>query len=130
MSVSPASLERAVASLAKGLARHETDPSDEEIRDGLIQRFEYTYDLAPKVLRRVLEESADTPGSIDAMSFPTLIRTAWEKGLLKDSWTTWLEFRKKRNITSHLYDEASAIAAAAIIPAFLEEVQFLVDRLK
>ncbi len=116
--------------MAKGLARHETDPSDEEIRDGLIQRFEYTYDLAPKVLRRVLEESADTPGSIDAMSFPTLIRTAWEKGLLKDSWTTWLEFRKKRNITSHLYDEASAIAAAAIIPAFLEEVQFLVDRLK
>ena len=124
------SLERAVARLAEGLARYQSDSTDDQIRDGLFQRFEFTFDLAPKILRRLLEEAADSPGLIDLMSFPTLIRTGWEKGLLKGGWPEWHGFRDMRNTTSHLYDEAKAIEVAARIPAFLQEVQFLVRQLK
>lgn len=45
------------------------------------------------------------------MSFPTLIRTASENGLLRSGWDTWYEFRKARNLTSHVYDEERNSAA-------------------
>lgn len=129
MAVDISLLERATARLAEGLARHLLDPGDDQVRDGLIKRFEFTYDLAPKVLRRVLEENADSPAAIDRMTFPSLIRAAWEQGLVAGGWPAWHDFRDMRNRTSHLYDEASAIKVAAKIPGFLDEVRFLVGRL-
>lgn len=129
MAVDISLLERATARLAEGLARHLRDPGDDQLRDGLIQRFEFTYDLAPKVLRRVLEESADSPGAVDRMTFPSLIRAAWEQGLVAGGWPAWHDFRDMRNMTSHLYDEAKAAGVAAKIPAFLDEIHFLIGRL-
>lgn len=123
-------LDRAASRLAEGLVRYRGEPNDEQLRDGLIQRFEFTFDLATKVLRRVLEATADTPQSIDPMSYSSLMRTGWEKGLLKGGWPAWKDFRDTRNITSHLYDEQKAIAAVARIPQFLEEVEYLLDRLR
>jgi nucleotidyltransferase substrate binding protein (TIGR01987 family) len=129
MALDQSLLEKAVARLAEGLARYQRDSADDQIRDGLIQRFEFTYDLAPKILRRHLEAAADSPGSIDLMTFPSLIRTGWEQGLLQGGWPAWHGFRDMCNTTSHLYDEAKAVEVAAKIPAFLEEVQFLVQQL-
>ena len=124
------SLANATARLDEGLARYQTDTSDAQIRDGLIQRFEFTYDLAHKLLRRVLEEAAANPQEVDQMTFPALIRTATEQGLLRSDWTQWRTFREMRNITSHTYDEAKALQVAAGIPAFLEEVRVLLGRMQ
>jgi len=123
------SLVNAVARLDEGLERYGRDPSDAQIRDGLIQRFEFTYDLSHRMLRRVLEESAAVPEEVDRMSFPTLIRTAAEQGLLRRGWEDWRLFREMRNITSHSYDEAKALQVAAAIPGFLDEARALVARL-
>ena len=109
--------------------RFRKDESDAQICDGLIQRFEFTYDLAHKFLRRVLEEGAANPEEVDRMSFPALIRTASEQGLLLGDWTDWQAFREMRNITSHSYDEAKALQVVAAIPAFLAEAESLVMRL-
>lgn len=122
-------LINAVARLDEGLARYAKDRSDAQIRDGLIQRFEFTYDLAHKFLRRVLQEGAANPEEVDRMTFPALIRTASEQGLLLGDWTDWQAFREMRNITSHSYDEAKALQVAAAIPAFLIEARALVERL-
>jgi hypothetical protein len=46
-------LGNAVRRLREGLARHEREPGDEQIRDGLIQRFEFTYELCQRMLRRI-----------------------------------------------------------------------------
>lgn len=123
------SLVRATGRLEEGLERYRRKTNDAQIRDGLIQRFEFTYDLAPKMLRRALEAAADTPVTIDQLSFPAVIRTGFERGLLEQGWPTWDGFRKMRNITSHTYNEVRAKEVVEMIPAFLEEVRYLVARL-
>ncbi|VWX53481.1 nucleotidyltransferase substrate binding protein [Novosphingobium sp. 9U] len=123
-------LDRAVARLDEGLARYRQDTSDAQIRDGLIQRFEFTYDLCAKMLRRYLEASAATPEVVKQMSFPTLIRTANEQDLLRGTWPDWHGYRDMRNITSHTYDEAKAQKVADAIPDFLAEARELLRRLQ
>ena len=120
---------KTVERLTAGLARYRTDENDSHLRDGLIQQFEFTYDVAHKTLRRVLEARAADPAEIDRMSFPTLIRTAYEQGLLEEGWPKWQDFRENRNITSHTYDEDLARKVANAIPRFLDEVRDLADKL-
>lgn len=129
MALDFSALRNAIDRLDEGLARWEQDVSDTQIRDGLIQRFEFTYDLSHKMLRRALAENAANPEEIDRLSFPELIRTADEQGLLPGTWTDWRLYREMRNITSHSYDEAKALQVAAAIPAFLAEAQGLAARL-
>ena len=123
-------LTNAIKRLDEGLARYETDTSDAQIRDGLIQRFEFTYDLAHKMIRRVLEAGAANLGAIDRMSFPDLIRTADELGLVGSDWPQWRKWRDMRNITSHTYDEAKAVQVVQAIPAFLAETKDVAGRLQ
>lgn len=123
-------LDRAVARLREGLARFAQDESDTQIRDGLIQRFEFTYDLSHKMLRRVIEAGAANPEDVDRMTFPTLIRTAAEQGLTGADWAQWRTWREMRNITSHTYHEGKARQVAAAIPAFLAQAEDLLARLE
>ncbi len=111
------------------MARYDEDRTDLQIRDGLVQRFEFAYELAHKMLRRALEQSSPSPDEIDRMSFPTLIRTAYEQGFVASSWPTWSDFRDMRNIASHTYDEGKAMRVVEAIPAFLAEATFLLAQL-
>ncbi len=123
-------LERAVARLREGLARHEASPGDDQLRDGLIHRLELAYELALRTLRHHLREAAATPEEIDRLAFPDLIRLAAAQGLLRSAWPAWRTFREMRNRTSHAYDEAIAREVAAGIPAFLEETEALLAALR
>ncbi len=44
-------LDRAIQRLEEGLKRYQNDITDLQIRDGLIQRFEFTYEIAARPLR-------------------------------------------------------------------------------
>jgi hypothetical protein len=57
-------------------------PVDEELRDATIQRFEYTYELAWKMLERHLEAVVPDPARIDTLSFRELMREGAERGLI------------------------------------------------
>ena len=70
------SLAKATQRLAEGLVRYQADTSDTQIRDGLIQRFEFTYEISHKMLKRFLESVSANRGEFDAMSFADLIRTS------------------------------------------------------
>ena len=129
MLIDLSSLNKAVAKLEFALARHNREPADEEVRDSVIQRFEFTYDLSHKMLRRVLEATAADAELMEQMTFPALIRTGWEQGLVAGGWPAWDGFRNMRNITSHTYDANKAIEVAARVPTFLEEAKFLADKL-
>ncbi len=80
------SLENAVLRLAEGLARYGQDTSDLQIRDGLIQRFELTYELCWKMLKRYLEMESPLTDNFDTMNLADLIRIGNEHGLLLGDW--------------------------------------------
>jgi nucleotidyltransferase substrate binding protein (TIGR01987 family) len=123
-------LVNAVARLREGLERHREAPQDEQLRDGLIQRFEYTYELGHRMLRRYLRMTAPSPGDYDYMSFQDLIRTGDEQGLLRGDWPLWRRFRDMRARTSHTYSAAVAEQVVAGVPEFLEEATHLVQQLQ
>ena len=125
-----APLEKAVSRLTEGLARYEKDITDTQIRDGLIQRFEFSYEISHKMLRRHLEAVSPTPEQFDAMAFADLIRSANEQGLLLGDWSSWKIYREMRSKTSHTYDEEIAIEVVQGIPAFLEEARHLLKQLQ
>jgi len=128
LDISP--LEKAIYRLQEGLARYELDITDTQIRDGLIQRFEFTYEISHKILKRYLESVSPTPAQYDSMPFADMIRSANEQALLKGDWSQWRQYREMRGKTSHTYDEAVALDVVAGIPAFLQEAIELRDRLR
>ena len=122
--------ERAIQRLKEGLARYQLDTSDIQIRDGLIQRFKFAYELGHRMLKRYLEYASANPRQFDEMAFQDLVRTANEQGLLLGSWPDWRRFREMRARTSHAFEDDVAIEVVGGIPDFLEEVIHLRDKLQ
>jgi nucleotidyltransferase substrate binding protein (TIGR01987 family) len=121
------SLRQALATLDEALAARATAPGDKFIRDACIQRFEYSYELSHKMLRRYLAESEP---AVHEMSFPRMIRLGYERGLLSESWDVWTIFRDARNATSHAYDEAKANEVLEKIPAFAAAAHFMAKQIE
>lgn len=90
-------LESAVALLKRDVLYG--DDMDNLLKEGLIQRYEYTQELAWKLMKDYEEYQGYTEiqGSRDA------IRKALAMGLVSDS--AWMDTIASRNITSHYYDE-------------------------
>jgi len=122
------SLDKALQTLDVALDALAIAPDDKFIRDACIQRFEYSYELAHKMLRRYLE--ATEPTDIRQLSFPDLTRLGYRRGLLSQSWDVWTRFRDARNATSHAYDEAKANAVVKTIPEFATAARFLATQIK
>lgn len=123
------SFEKAIHSLEVALAAFQKQPTDLFIRDASIQRFEYTYELCHKMLKRYLEITEPNSELIDQMQFAQLIRTGSERGLLLNGWDTWNKYRYARNLTSHTYNEDKAVEVCQAIPLFFEDAKFLLEKL-
>jgi nucleotidyltransferase substrate binding protein (TIGR01987 family) len=122
-------LSKAQASLEKAITRATAASDDEELRDAVIQRFEYTFELCWKMLKRVLESEAPVPSSVDQMSYKDLLREAAEKGILSKI-EDWMEFRDQRNLTSHSYDAKKAASVFKTALIFSTESKLLLKTLK
>jgi len=129
MTLDISALDRAITGLEEAVAVYQRDPSQTLIRDGLVQRSEFTYEISHKPPRRYLAANAGPPELISGMNFADIIRVENEHGLLLGNWPRWKSFRDMRARTSHSYDEAVALDLVAGIPAFLAEARFLRDRL-
>lgn len=84
-------------------------PFDEFIRDSVIQRFEFTYELAWKMLKLRLQVE-----SVEANSPRQVFQEALQVGLIHDG-NSWSEMQRMRNLTSHTYDESLAEQVYAFI---------------
>lgn len=124
------SLEKAITSLNEAVTAYSIQASNNFIRDAAIQRFEYTYELSHKMLKRYLAITEPSEEVIDQMAFPDLIRTASERGLLSNGWDIWKDYRHARNATSHTYNEKKAKEVYQVIPDFLNEANHLLAELK
>ena len=70
--------------------------------EGLIQRFEYTFELAWKTLQDLLDER----GYANVRGPRPVIEQAFQDGVIGEG-ALWLEMLKTRNETVHLYDEGT-----------------------
>ena len=123
-------LERSVAALEQAVAEFAAEPQRRVVRAGLIQYFEFTYEVCHKTLKRFLESNLSSETDLDHLRFPDLIRTGNEQGLLRDEWPQWELYREMRNESSHAYAEEVALKVLSGIPRFLAEAQYLRDQLQ
>lgn len=91
------------AALARLEAALTADPRTTDlVLDGTIQRFEFAYELAWKLMQAYLRVQG-----IEAASPRAAIKEAFRVGWLPDG-DGWIDMLGDRNKTSHLYDEAAA----------------------
>ena len=123
------SLAKALQSLDRALARALADTEDKELRDTCIQRFEYSFELSWKMLKRQLREELPSPAESDGWSYKQIFRVAGERGLVADV-EVWFDYREKRNLTTHTYDETKAAQVFAVLPPFAKDAADLLSRLR
>lgn len=126
-----ANYRRALTQLSAAVDLAETRPLSELERQGLIQAFEFTHELAWNVIKDYFAYQGNTAitGSRDAA------REAFHQGLVEDG-EGWMEMIQSRNQTSHTYNERVAAEIAIRITGryyrlfrqFLERMEELESR--
>lgn len=129
MTLDFSSLEKALASLDKAFVRAEAHLGDDELRDACIQRFEYSFELSWKMLKRQIEQEVGTSPEVDTYSKKGLFRAGGERGLIHDV-EAWFNYLEKRNLTVHTYDQGHAEEVYKVIGNFLKDSQSLLKNLK
>ena len=92
----------AVARLREARDDYKKMPLD-SIRDGVIQRFEFCTELAWKTMREYLLDQ----GYTEINSPKAVVKQAFAFGMIQDQ-QAWIDLLNDRNLTSHVYDEATA----------------------
>lgn len=94
-------------------------------KEGLIQRFEYTYELAWKTLQDFLRYK----GYVDFAGPNATLSLALRDGYITDA-DGWRKMKKSRELMSHTYDEARADDVAAdILGGYVHLLEQLAIRL-
>jgi len=114
-----ASLERAIKVVSTQIKNQVGTDQEEVLRAGVIQNFEFTYEICWKFMKRWLEINISDP-AIDGMSRKELFRMAAESQLINNV-ENWFFYHKARNETSHTYN--SEIAQNV----YLAAINFIVD---
>lgn len=99
---------RALDRLHEVVALDETDI----IRDSLIQRFEFTYELAWKCMFYWMRDQGEM---VPEMQKP-IIAAAFRCELISDP-KVWEDIKDQRDETSHTYNEAKAVFVSAFVRA-------------
>lgn len=114
-------LERVFRLLQEAAGRQSLSDLEAE---GMVQRFEYTFELAWKTLKDFLELQGFT------VAYPReVIKTAFQVGLISMG-DAWFEMLDRRNEAAHTYDRQRFLEITnAIRTTFLPALTALVDRL-
>ena len=95
-----ANYSKAISQLTKFIQKKDLNELEEQ---GLIQAFEYTYELSWNTIKDFYEHQGETNihGSRDA------IRLAYKRGLIQNG-DLWMKMIKSRTLSSHTYNEEIA----------------------
>ena len=93
--------------LAKATERLQEALNEEETEiaiDGTLHRFEFTFELAWKTMKDLMEYN----GIIESTGSPReVLKNAFQNGIIEDG-ETWINMMLARNSLSHLYDEETS----------------------
>jgi nucleotidyltransferase substrate binding protein (TIGR01987 family) len=90
-------LDKAFKQLKDAVSRHKE--LDDLSLEGLIQRFEYTFELSWKTLKDFLESKGE-----NVRFTRDVIKKSFQLDIIDDG-EVWLEMLEKRNIMAHTYNE-------------------------
>ncbi|MGL5989301.1 nucleotidyltransferase substrate binding protein [Cetobacterium sp.] len=118
-------LENAISRLKEAIKDSE-QISLSTLKDGVIQRFEFSLELSWKLLKTYLNNEG-----IDNFTTPkSVVREAFKIGILKDG-NLWIKMIEDRNLTSHIYSQSMADSIYEnITKKYLNELNLLLDFLK
>lgn len=94
------------------------------VLDVAAKRFEFTYEMAWKALKRVLDYLG-----IDARAPRPVFKEAYAQGLLAEE-QVWLDMIEMRNLSSHVYDEHEISRILEKLDCYLAAFDALLDRLR
>lgn len=119
------SFKKAFAQLKSAVKlREQRELSDLESQ-GLIQRFEFTHELAWKTLKNFLESQ----GLMNLYGSRDTTRAAFKEGIIVNG-EIWMDMVEKRNLTPHTYDEETAKqVVSTICQTYFNEFEMLLERL-
>jgi nucleotidyltransferase substrate binding protein (TIGR01987 family) len=103
-------------------------PESDILRDAVIQRFEFSFELVWKTLKLYLERQGHECGG----PRPTLKKTFTE-GLIStpEEGDVWLQMLEDRNLTTHAYDEELAIRIYQhIVASYAELLRKMADKIQ
>ena len=86
--------------MVEGADRMRAEGNGDIILDLTAQRFEFTYEMAWKALKRLLDYLG-----VDAKYPRAVFREAYLLRLIEDE-AIWLDMIEMRNLSSHVYDES------------------------
>ena len=102
-------------------------PAVTVVRDGVIKRFEFTYEMAIRCLRSRLRQGAHPDAG--RFGYRTTIRFSVDAGLIDDP-EARIGYTNSRQSTSHDYNERVAIGIVANVPQFAVDGRRLLSRLQ
>ena len=116
---------KALQRLKEAIALFEQNSENDVVRDGVIQRFEFTYELAWKAAKEYIEYEG-----IVGKNYPrAVIKEAFALQLITDE-DNWITMINDRNMTSHIYKEEMAEEIAQrIVEIYTREFELLLQRL-
>ena len=119
--------EKAFKRLSRAIEVVKSASDDDLLQSGLVQTYEYTFELAWKASKEYLIDQ----GFSNDLHFPKqVLRAAYENHMIDDE-AVWLKMLSSRNSTSHIYDDRVATAIAKdIATSFLPVLKKLSDYYK
>jgi len=128
-------LEKALGELEEGLkildskVWGDNDAIRRNHERGVVQAFEFTYGVALNLLRRQMNEISGDSKKIKRLEFMDFLRAAADHEFIPDA-QRFFEYREKRNLTSHNYDEEVMRQLLAVLDPFAQDVRFLLGQLQ
>lgn len=117
---------KAMSKLSQAVAQASTEKLSELEVEGLIQRFEYTYELAWKTLQDLIKQQ----GIVDINGPGQVLNQAFQMGLISNA-ESWRRLKKSRELTSHTYNSETARAISdSIIKEYFGLFKFLQEKLE
>jgi nucleotidyltransferase substrate binding protein (TIGR01987 family) len=104
------SYKKALAALERSVAAARERDLNEMEEQGLVQGFEFTFELSWKLLKDYLE----TKGFKDFHGSKDTFKLAFQEGLISDG-ETWMKMIDTRNRSSHTYEENIAKEIIVIV---------------
>jgi len=130
MDIDISNLESALETLKSSietLDRYKNRDFADMLEDSCIKRFEYTLEIARKLMKKVLKKIYGK--TEEELTVNNIFRFMQGYKFIPN-WENWREYCEKRNNTAHEYDFTKSRKLIEIIPEFIKDSDILISNFK